>query len=160
MMETYTNIQEANQQIGALGVRLETEKEARAAVTADLQTARAAHLVEVETLKTQQSEELVSLRGENAKAVTDLTDKLEAANTETSTLTEAAKTADEKAADIVSAQGGDPVALEVEESKNSGPLTDADSTLLWNEYNAIPSAKVQERRDFYTSKIRSRKQPS
>ena len=157
MMETFTNIQEANQQIGALGVRLETEKEARTAVTADLETAKAAHLAEVETLKTQQSEELVTLRGENAKAVTDLTDRLEAANKETTTLTESAKTADEKAADIVAAQGGDPVALESEESENSGPLTEADSTLLWKEYNAIPSANVQDRRDFYTSKIRSRK---
>ena len=159
MMETFTNIQEANQQIGALGVQLTTEKEARAAVISDLETAKAAHSSEVESLKTQHGEELATLRGENAKSVTDLTDKLEAATKENTTLKEAAKTADEKAADIVAAQGGDPVAPEGEgeESANSGPLTDTEEKALWDEYNKIPGTDTKARRDFYTSKIRSRK---
>lgn len=160
-METFTNIQEANQQIGAMGVQLQTEKEARAAVTSDLETAKAAHSTELETLKTQHSEELESLRGENAKAVTQLNDKLAATNEENETLKGESKTADEKAADIVSSQGGAPVEPEGDDTdaKASGPLTDAEETALWEEYNSIPSTEVQKRRAFYVEKIRSRKQP-
>jgi len=150
-METFTNIQEANQQIGKMGEQLKTEKEARTAVTADLETAKAAHLAEVETLNTQQSEELITLRGENAKAVTDLTDKLEAVNTETATLIEAAKTADEKAADIVSAQGGDPVAPEGEVETATAPKTKEEFTALWTEHSALP---VVDKRAFYLEQIK------
>lgn len=153
-METFTNIQEANQRIGALGVELKTEKEARAAVLSDLETAKAAHSTELEKLQTKHSEELANLKGENAKTVTELNDKLAAATEENEKLKAEAKTADEKAADIVSTQGGAPVEAEQDESANAGPRTAEQTAALWEEYNAIPSTDVQGRREFYKKNLR------
>lgn len=147
-METFTNIQEANQRIGALNAQLTTEKEARTAVAADLETAQAAHSTELESLKTAHGEELATLKGEHAKTVTDLTDKLEAATKENETLKAEAKTADEKAADIVSAQGGEPVAPEGDTTE---PKTKADIQALWDEHAKLP---VGEKRAFYLENIK------
>lgn len=156
-METFTNIQEANQRIGALETKLQTEKEARAAVQSDLETASAAHSKEKEELNAKHGEELTALKGEHAKTVTELTDRLDTLTEENERLSQEAKSADEKAADIVSAQGGEPVPAEEEESASKGPLNAQEEEKLWAEYNAIPTSDVKGRRAFYVEKIRSRK---
>lgn len=150
-METFTNIQEANQRIGAMGVELQTEKEARAAVTSDLENAKASHATEIETLNAQHSAELEALRGENAKAVTQLNDKLTAVTEENEKLKADAKSADAKAADIVSAQGGDPVEPEGDDEKTTGPKTQEELTALWQEHSKLP---VAEKRAFYLERIK------
>lgn len=127
-METFANIQEANQRIGELNAQLTIEKEARTAATTDLTAAKAEHQTAIESLKTQHGEELVKVRGEHATAITQLKDQVEAKDGEIKSLTsEVAKlkgeatTAADGAQKIVATIGGD--AVPTEGDQNAGATT-------------------------------------
>jgi|APSaa5957512493_1039668.scaffolds.fasta_scaffold15685_2 hypothetical protein len=150
-METFTNIQEANQQIGALGVQLETEKKARTAVTTDLETATAAHSAELETLKTQHKEQLEALQGTHAKAVTTLNDKVDGLKNEVTTLNETAQTASEQAAGIVAEVGGAPVEAEGQEEADNTPKTQEEIHALYVKQRSLP---IAARHSFYKEHIK------
>lgn len=157
--KTFTNILEANQQLGVLEGKLESEREARVAVTSDLEAAEAAHLKEVQELKDTHAEELSTLKGEHSKEVVSLTDQLEAAQKDlkdaqekSGKLEDEAKTADEKAADIVGQIGGEPVKTEADDNAGVTSKTPEEIQALYAQQKKIVGSKAKH--DFWEKEIK------
>ena len=143
-MDSFTNISEANQRIGALSAELKIEKEARTAAVTDLENAKASHQAELDSEKTKHSEELTRIQGEHATAVTQLNDQIEAKDSEITELNAKveklegnAQTAGEGAVNILNQVGGESLEPESNSESTSGTKTPEEIQALYAEQKKI-----------------------
>lgn len=129
MSQTILNVVEANTQLALAQRDLQTEQDARKAVTSDLEAAKVEHAEELQKLKDQHSQELSDAAGNHAKEVTKLSDELEKLKTdladsvsEVERLKDESKSADDKAAEIVGQAGGEAVEV-ADDSAGGTPKT-------------------------------------